>query len=296
MRVLVTGSSGCLGQVLIPALCADTNIESITGIDLRESGFRHDKLRFLRLDMRSVPASLLRSHDALVHLAFVVLRGRMSAAAMRQVNVAGSMQLLRRAADQHIRRLLVLSSAAVYGTGLDLDENTALAPLPGFCYGEHKAELDQRIAQELPRSIRLRAHVILGAHAQPLLRWLLRQPFYPRTGGVTQQLQCVHELDVVTAIRLALGSDCHGAFNLAAAPSFSFADALSWLDRRPRAIPLEHARVLLTWIWRLTGHGGEPGWIDGLTQSLTLSCERARLELGWRAQYSTLDALNATVR
>lgn len=46
------------------------------------------------------------------------------------------------------------------------------------------------------------------------------------------------------------------------------------------------ARMLLRTLWLLAGVGGEPGWGGGLTRSLTLDTERARLLLGWRPAYA----------
>jgi nucleoside-diphosphate-sugar epimerase len=292
LKVFVTGSSGHLAQALVPALCAHPGIEAVTGLDLRAPRYAHPRFTAHVGDLRARDlASRLAGHDALIHLAFVVLRGRRSEPEMFDVNVRGSHHLFHAARAAGIRRLIHLSSAAVYGEGVHLREDAPHAPLPGFLYGHHKAQLERILEIEFPECVRLRPHVILGTHAQPLLRALLRQPFYPRLAGPQPLLQCVHEDDVAQAVLLALDSNARGAFNLATDDSFTFGDALR--ARHGFAVPLPPAvgRRMLYFAWRCFGWGGEPAWIDGLTRPLLLNCRRAIVELGWRSTRSAAKIL-----
>jgi nucleoside-diphosphate-sugar epimerase len=184
----------------------------------------------------------------------------------------------------------------VYGSGIELTEEIAPRPRRDFLYAAHKAELEAMIEHRFPQCLRLRPHAILGPHAQPLLRFLLRLPIYPAGQCDPPQLQCIHESDVVSAIVRALRSSVAGAINLASAETFSYMQAIKHLHPRAKALPIALAQKLLTVTWRLTGFGGEPAWLDGLTQPLTLDCGRARRELGWSPAYTAFDAINATVR
>lgn len=279
--------------MLLPALLADPSIESVTAVDLRPGGHAHPRLRSLRIDIADPQTrAALPGHDALVHLAYMVLRGRRTLAVMERVNVAASAELMAAAAHAGVRRQILLSSAAIYGNGEALDETAAPAPLPGFAYATHKAALERIVAAEVPGCVRLRPHVILGAHAQPLLRWLLRRPLYPKLPLPEPRIQCVHEADVVAAILLALHGEAAGAFNLAAPGSFSYGEAIRRLHPDAAGIPLGWARAGLAAAWRLTGFGGEPRWIDGLAQPLTLDCRRARDVLGWTAAIPAAQALS----
>lgn len=295
MKILVTGSSSALARTLLPRLCADAGIAAVSGIDLREAHFAHPKFSATVMDFRDprMP-QLLQQHDALIHLAYVVLRGHVSETEMRAVNVEGSFALLLQARAAGLRRIVHLSSAAVYGGGEQLSETAPYAPLPGFCYGLHKAELERRLDAAFPECLRLRPHVILGPHAQPVLRQLLALPFYLRTAGPQPQLQCVHESDVVDAVLRALDSDAQGAINLAAADSFSLRDVK--LGRNAWCLPLPAfaARAALHAAHRVSGWGGEPGWLDGLQRSLTLDCSRASAQLQWQPRYSSAQALADT--
>jgi nucleoside-diphosphate-sugar epimerase len=295
VKVIVTGSSSCLARALLPRLCAEATISQITGIDLRPPHFAHPKFRALQADFRDAQAAaLLPRHDALVHLAYVVLRGRMNEAAMREINVDGSLRLLQAARAAGLRRIVHLSSAAVYGSGAGLDEDAPYAPLAGFCYGEHKAELERLLQDAVPECLRLRPHIILGPHAQPVLRQLLWLPFYLRLADPQPELQCVHEDDVAAAICAGLARDVRGPCNLAAADHWNLRDVMRMRHAQSLPLPVAAARAGLAVAHGVSGWGGEPGWLDGLRHTLTLDCRRAVRDLGWRPAFSGAQALAAT--
>lgn len=284
MKVLVTGASSHLARALLPLLCAQDHITRITGVDIAAPHFTHEKFQPERCDIRAPRlAELLKGHDALVHLAFVVLRGRRSERAMAEINVQGSLGVFKAARDAGVARLVHLSSAAVYGQGANVTEAAPLAPLPGFLYGAHKARLEHLLEKEFPQCVRLRPHVILGPNAQPLLRTLLNLPFYIALPEPQPLLQCVHEDDVARAVLLAIERDVRGPFNLAAADSFSYRDLIKRRHRHALPLPRGMARAGLNAAWRLTGWGGEPAWIEGLANTLMLDCTRAETQLGWHS-------------
>lgn len=295
MKVFVTGSSARLAGVLLPLLCDDPAIERVTGIDRAAPNYAHPKFQASRLDIRSPDLlSLIHGHDALVHLAFVVLRGRMSEEEMFDINVRGGHKVFYAARRAGLKRLIHLSSAAVYGSGVHLAEDAPLAPLPGFLYGQHKAHLERLLAIEFPECVRLRPHVILGPNALPLLRQLLDIPCYPMLAEPQPRLQCVHEDDVAQAVLLALYRDAGGPFNLAVEDHFDYRGAIRSRHRFSVPVPLRAARAGLGFAWSRWGWGGEPAWIDGLAETLLLNCRRAAVELGWRSRYEAAAVLAAT--
>jgi len=181
-----------------------------------------------------------------------------------------------------VRRLIHLSSAAVYGSGTHLDERAPLAPLPGFLYAAHKAHLERLLEAEFPECVRLRPHVILGPNAQPLLKQLLALPFYLRLPEPQPLQQCVHEDDVARAVLLALARDVRGVFNLAVEGGFSYREVIRARNPLAVGLPPRVARAGLNLAWRWRGWGGEPAWIEGLARTLLLNCRRASVELGWK--------------
>lgn len=295
MKVFVTGSSSCLAAAVLPRLCDDPGIERITGIDLAPPNYHHAKFRASIMDFRSPELeSLVQGHGGFVHLGFVVLRGRVPEQDMFDINVTGSLKAFHAAHRAGAHRLIHLSSAAVYGSGVHLREDAPLQPVPGFLYGHHKARLEQLLELEFPGCVRLRPHVVLGPGAQPLLKRLLNQPFYMRLPEPHPLLQCVHEDDVARAVCSALARDVRGAFNLATEDSFTFQDALRRRRRLTLPLPPALAAAGVRLAWKLVGWGGEPAWVDGVARTLLLNCRRAALELGWRSSRSALEVLDQT--
>ncbi|MFZ5557933.1 MAG: NAD-dependent epimerase/dehydratase family protein [Pseudomonadota bacterium] len=296
MKVVVTGAAGRLAAALLPRLCAEPAITEIRAIDLRPQAAAHPKVVFHRADFRGeVGRAALAGADALAHLAFVVLRGRMPRDRMREINVAGTLALFAAARAAGVRRLVHLSSAAVYGSGGRLTEEAPLAPLPAFAYAQDKAAVERALATDFPHAARLRCHVIVGPNAQPLLRRMLAQPFYVKARGPEPQLQCVHEDDAAEAVARAVLGSAAGPFNVAAEDSFSFADAVRRRHRRAIPVPMGAAKAWITMGWVLGGAFGEPGWVQGAGLPLTLDCGRAVKELGWRPRHSSRAALAAMV-
>jgi len=295
MNVVVTGSSSHLARALLPQLTAEPGIARVTGVDIAPPHFTHSRFHAVRADVRDPGiAAVLQGHDALVHLAYVVLRGRMSKQEMFDINVTGSHKVFHAARRAGVRRLVHLSSAAVYGGGVHLGEDAPLAPLPEFLYARHKAHLEGLLEIEFPECVRLRAHVILGRNAQPLLRQLIGLPCYLALPEPQPRLQCVHEDDVARAVLLALERDVRGPFNLAVDDSFTHRELIRGRHRFAFPLPPVAARTGLRLAWRLGGWGGEPAWIEGLTRTLLLNCRRAAVELGWRSRYSAAAVLAAT--
>lgn len=294
MRIFVTGAASHLAQAWLSKLCADQRIERVIGIDLAPAIFTHPKFTHHRLDIRSPDIGALMSGcDALVHLAWVVLRGKMKAETMRDINVHGTQLVFEAARAAGITRLIHLSSASVYGSGENLTEAAPLNPLPDFLYAQHKAEVESWLAHEFPEALRLRPHILLGPHCQPLLKQLLHQPCYPRLPDPQPRLQCVHEDDVADAISAGLFSPASGPLNLAVAGEYSFKQVIAARYRHPIPLPFSLIKMALSLSWRLTGYGGEPAWIDGMRHTLTLDCTRAQSELDWAPKFTADVALAA---
>lgn len=292
MKVLVTGSTSHLAQAFLPKLCAAPQVTQVTGIDIRSGNFQHEKFQEVQLDVRDaqLPA-LLKNQDALIHLAFVVLRGKMPAAEMHEINVSASQRLFDQARDAGISRIIHLSSASVYGSGEHLNEDSPLRPLPGFLYAQHKTELETWLKVHHPHIICLRPHIILGPHAQPLLKTIIRLPFYINLPNPQPQLQCIHEDDVADAMLLSLFSNVHGALNLSAPDSFSLKDITRQHHQLAIPVPFALAWSGLTTAWKWFGTGGEPAWLDGVDKTLTLDCSKAQRDIGWRPRFSSTEAI-----
>ena len=272
MKIFVTGSSSRFAAALLPRLCAHPGVEQVTGIDLAPAAYRHPRFRASVADFRSPELeSMVEGHSGFIHLGFVVLRGRTPEQEMFDANVTGSLKAFHAARRAGALRLIHLSSAAVYGSGVHLREDAPLEPLPGFLYAQHKARLERLLELEFPECVRLRPHAILGPNAQPVLRQLLNQPFYLRLPDPQPLLQCVHEDDVARAVCAALERNVRGAFNLATEDSFTFRDALRRRHRIALPLPPSAAAALAHAALPFFGWGGERAWVDALARTLLIN-------------------------
>lgn len=295
MKVFVTGSSSHLASSLLTRLCARPDIERVTGIDLAPPRFAHARFTAAQLDIRSPQVeALLPGHHALIHLASFAPPDRAPEREGFEIHVTGSHKLFHAARRAGASRFILMSSAAVYGSGVHLNESAPLAPRPQSREAGQLAHLEQLLAIEFPDCVRFRPHLVLGPNAPRQLKQLLGLPCYVRAPGSHPLLQCVHEDDVARAVLLALDGTARGPFNLATEDNFTLRDVVK---RRHRfAVPLPHfaARAGLRVARHAFGWIGEMAWIEGLTRTLLINCRRAAVELRWRSAYDAAAVLAQT--
>src|SRR6478672_4912763 len=183
--VAVTGIAGFLGQRLLLGLEAEADVARIVGLDVREPPRRSPHLELHRVDIAGHDLKpLLEGVDVVVHLAAVV-DPIADEPLMTRVNVEGTRRVLDAAAAVGVRKIVRLSTTAVYGAWatnpLPLTEDAPLRPNPGFSPAVHAAEVERLLAEwqhEHPAVTitTLRAAPVLGAGANHLWARLLTTP------------------------------------------------------------------------------------------------------------------------
>ncbi|MEY2152317.1 NAD-dependent epimerase/dehydratase family protein [Rhodanobacter sp. 115] len=294
MKIFVTGSSGCIASALLPALCSQSWVESITGIDVKGGDFQHEKFKPLQLDMRDAQLkTLIQGHDAVVHLGFAVSQGKLSDAEMRSVNVDGSAHVVDAARVAGIRKFINMSSISVYGSGENMDESRTPAPPTWFAYAQHKLAVEQYIQRNLPEAIQFRAHLVEGARAQKFLREIFLLPVWLDFGANAPKQQVVHEDDVVDAVLAGLQQDVRGLYNLAAPDIIALGgDYIRKGQEEGRKIRRMRFGIVraLAKVGRLFIQKDLLTLISMLDTTSTATCEKAARDLGWRPKRSAWDA------
>ncbi|HEY6317279.1 MAG TPA: NAD-dependent epimerase/dehydratase family protein, partial [Acidimicrobiia bacterium] len=184
--IAVTGASGVVGQRLLPVLAANPAITRLVGLDVRPPRRRVRDLEFHLVDIaRSELKPLLEGTDVLIHLATVV-DPIPDESLMASVNVDGTRRVLDAAADVGVRKVVRVSSAAVYGAWANnpvpLTEAAPLRPNPGFSPAVQAAEVERLLADwrdDHPGVVvtTLRSAPVLGLGAERLpARLLLGRP------------------------------------------------------------------------------------------------------------------------
>src|SRR5438552_12812901 len=223
--VVITGVSGFLGQAVLRRLAGSPAVGRFVGLDVREPGYRPRSMQFHLVDVAgSDLRPLFEGADILVHLAGVH-DAIPDEELMARVNVGGTRRVLDAAGAAGVAKVVLVSSAAVYGAWpnnpVPLTEDAPLRPNPGFPLGVHKAELERLLAEwALPRSAVvttvLRPAFVLGPGADHAMARLIRARVPLAVGGSTAPVQFVHEDDATEAIALAVERDLPGVYNVAA--------------------------------------------------------------------------------
>ena len=148
MRIAVTGATGLVGHPVAAALLAAGH--QVTALGRAPSSLA--AAGFIPYDLAGEPPPLA-GHDALVHIAFSHVPGRYRGGegddpeGFSVRNLAGSLRLFGAAQAAGVRRVLFLSSRAVYGThppGTILTED--LPPRPDTLYGQLKLDAETGLA------------------------------------------------------------------------------------------------------------------------------------------------------
>lgn len=295
MRVLVTGSSSCLARALLPKLCGLPQVEHVFGIDLKRAAIVNPKFGSVIGDVRNHDLeATMKGFDALIHLAFAVLREARTDEEMYDNNVNGTMRVFAAAKQAGIRKIINISSVSVYGAGEDVDESAPLAPSAKFPYAGYKAEIERRTQDAFPEVVHLRSHLIFGKNAQPFLRAMCNSRVFISLPKPAARLQVIHEEDVAQAILHALERPAVGAFNIAASDVVTMPDLVKNGRKAMVPAPLKAVRAAaaLATKW---GSQQEFTWLDIMDTTLTVSCRRARDVLNWTPKFSAWEARQAMI-
>src|SRR5215467_5634242 len=210
-KIAVTGCSSRFAKVLLPLLQTDPNIEQIIGIDLIPPTPTYSKLAFHKQDVRD-PAikDTLAGCDILIHLAFIVGRPySMPLAEAASINLGGTWNSCRSAAEAGIRKLVISSSVAAYSTLPDNPEPVLEdAPLRGlytsFYYNQHKHANEiwlDWLQLAYPQLIisRARPCIVIGPHQSATTSYIQpNRTHFTSPGARKIRLQLVHEDDLAS--------------------------------------------------------------------------------------------------
>jgi nucleoside-diphosphate-sugar epimerase len=324
MQTLVTGATGFLGSHIVERLLArgdsvralvretsDTSFLKSRGVDLAVGDITQPE---------TLPAAL-KDVDVVYHAAANVNDwGPYSD--FRRVTVHGTRNMLRASADSGIKRFLHVSSDAVYkfsdlrrGVDEDTPVETHFGPLDYYRKSKTKAEKVVRKAHReglLPVSI-VRPALILGDRDATMLPGLiafLRSSAACYIGNAKNQLPIVYGGDVAELCILAATNDdavgeIYNAVNeefVTQRDLFETTAEIAGLDPPKRSIPL---RALYTMAAGMEAAARLRGWshrpdltrfaVNLLGVDYVESNEKARSQLGWKAEVDMREAVRRSV-
>jgi nucleoside-diphosphate-sugar epimerase len=328
LTVAVTGPTGTFGFGFVPLLESDSRIRRVVGIarrpfDPSEHGWT--KLEYRQGDVRdaSAMAQAFEGADVVVHLAFLVAGGA-SEQTTRDINLGGTINAFRAAASANAQRFVYASSVAAYGFHADnpigMTEEWPVRPATHLFYAQEKAELERLLTAEAERHpvtalYRLRPPVVLGPHTigaksfvpRPVARTagrivaqLQRSPVHPPAPASDLPMQFVHEADVGRALlQCVVGAGPPGAYNVSGDGVVTVAEVVREAGFWPVPVPSRLFRLganaiaalpTVPFTARLTQ------WAEAATHPAIMDTSKAKSELGWKPEYTSLEALREALR
>lgn len=152
MRILVTGSRGFIGAVLVPLL--QNASHEVVGLDTdlyrdADCGPTQFADEQIVTDLRDVQVDQLQGFDAVMHLAALSNDplGNLDAQLTYDINHRASVDLAKKAKEAGVPRFLFSSSCSCYGSAGDelLTEEASFNPITP--YGESKVYADREISE-----------------------------------------------------------------------------------------------------------------------------------------------------
>jgi UDP-glucose 4-epimerase len=309
-RVLITGVGSHVGSLLAARLERDPDVEYVAGLDTRRPKLPLEQTEFIGADIRDPQIARLippTGVDTLVHEQIVRQPGPgMSAPAMHDINVIGSLQLL--AACERVptlRTIVVRGSAGVYGAEphapqFFTEEMARLFPLRTR-FQRDVAEIENYFETYAARHTgagctMLRYQPAIGPGMRTQITRYLSQPVCPTYMGFDPRIQLVHIDDALEAIVAAVRNPVRGAVNVAGPGTIGLARMIRLAGKRalPIAAPLFGA---------VTATGQRLG-LDTQSEDFRrllrygrgVDTTRLTEEVGYSPRHSTVDAVESWAR
>jgi nucleoside-diphosphate-sugar epimerase len=326
LTVAVTGPTGTFGFGLVPLLQADRRVGRIVGIarrpfDPAEHGW--SKMTYRQGDVRDRPAleEAFAGADVVVHLAFMIT-GNASRETIRAINVEGTLNAFRAAAAAGTKRFVYASSVAAYGFHPDnptpLTEEWPVRPASKLFYAQEKAEVERLLGEEAAEHPEmdlylLRPPIVLGPHAaggkdipaplaaigRGLLGAVTRLPVPLPVAAPALKVQFIHEDDVGQALlQCVVAAGPPGAYNITGDGVLTGADLVRELGLAPVPLPAGPVHTAARAIAALPTPPFAPPateWVEAISRPSIMDASKAKRELGWTPQYTSLEALRATL-
>ncbi|MBU8899528.1 NAD-dependent epimerase [Corallococcus sp. H22C18031201] len=301
--VVVTGISGNLGRTLAKLLHKQ---ERIIGIDRRPFQGRPKDVEMYQLDLRKKKAEdVFRKNDvrAVIHMG-IMHDPRMSEEEHHSFNVVGTTRLLEYCAKYGVKKVVVLSSANVYGPSPDnsnfLTEDAPLMAASRFSGVRDLIEVDMLahgffwkhpdIETVILRPVHIVGPTIKNAPSNYLR---LRHPW--TLAGFDPMVQLIHVEDVARAMVAALRPELRGVYNVVGPGEVPLSSVMRELGNTPLPVPHPVARPLLGLLFRYRLASFPPPELDHIQFLCAVDGSRWVKDIHWKPRHSMRDTIRSVL-
>jgi len=306
MKVLITGSSGLLGNLITKSLIAE-NIK-VVGLDIIKPPEEHTGEYFRFYNCCVTDGEYIKdifdseSPTHVIHFASTLgkTRNRINE---HKVDIVGSENILEISErTKSVKQLIFSSSAAAYGGHKHnpawLDETCPLNP------GKYRYGVNKKIVEQIFTAKRVRSDLNLilmricnvvgpsfnkpGSVVSLLLKWSWLPEFCRET-----KTQFLHEDDFVSVLRLILhDNEINGIFNVAPDKYVVVKDLDS--GKKYFSIPVSVTRLILSILWDLRLINFQPVGISCAIYPLLLDPSKICRRFGFKFRYTSMEAFETT--
>jgi nucleoside-diphosphate-sugar epimerase len=296
---LITGGSGYFGSLLRDRL--RQRGQRVRVFDLSDADDRTRETEFVQGDIRDEKrvAGAVAGCETIYHCVAQVPLAK-DKELFHSVNVQGTENLLRAALSAKVRKVIYVSSSAVFGAPKTNPITEETQPTPGEAYGRAKLEgetLCRNYAQRGLDVTIIRPRTIMGHGRlgifQILFEWIREGYNVPVLGHGDNIYQFVHADDLAEACTLAAEQPGPTIYNCGAARFGTMREALEHLcvhaktGSKVRGVPMSPAVFLMkaTSALGLSPLGAYHAMMYG--RSLYFDISKAQRELNWQPRFST---------
>ena len=295
---ILTGICGRLGRDLARLLHRK---RKVIGVDRRAFIDPPGDVEHHQLDIRSHKARDVFRHGvaAVVHLG-VMHDPHESSVEHHDFNVVGLQKVLEYVDVYKIPKLLLLSSANVYGPRPDnpqlIREDAPLLGAGPFSDIRDLVELDMLVNAFFWRNPSTETVILRPAHILGTVKNApsnyLRLDVVPTLLAFDPMMQVVHQRDVLQAIERGLAPGVRGIFNIGGPEPMALSKAISVLGRRAMAVPHSLAKAAVKNLFRFRLTKFPAPELDFIRYVCMVDDSKARSVLGYAPQHN----LEATLR
>jgi len=296
---LITGGSGYFGSLLRDRL--REHQQAVRVFDLADADDRAQGVSFIQGDIRDAArvAEAVAHCDTIYHCVAQVPLAK-DKELFHSVNVHGTENLLRAALVSKVRKVIYVSSSAVFAAPKSNPVTEETPPAPGEAYGRAKLEGETLCRDYAQRGLDvtiIRPRTIMGHGRlgifQVLFEWIREGYNVPVLGRGDNVYQFVHADDLAAACILAAARPGPTTYNCGAAKFGTMREALERLcahaetGSKVTSVPMAPAVFLmhLTSALGVSPLGAYHALMYG--RSLYFDIGKAQRELNWQPRFST---------